>query len=134
MEKITSLAHLQACAVAAKGFVSGLVAELAEAMTAAVSELAAAKADKAAAVAISIPAVGWQSDSGDYPYYYDIVVADATAQDRAAVTIAPASIDVAIACGLCPTNETMAGKIRVRAKSVPAAALAAEYWLTQGKE
>ena len=134
MEKITSLAHLQACAVAAKGFVSGLVAELAEAMTAAVSELAAAKADKGATVAVSIPAAGWQSDSGDYPYYYDIVAAGVTARDRAAVAIAPAGIDVAVACGLCPTNETMAGKIRVRAKSVPAAEIAAEFWLMQGKE
>ena len=57
-----------------------------------------------------------------------------TARDRAAVAIAPAGIDVAVACGLCPTNETMAGKIRVRAKSVPAAEIAAEFWLMQGKE
>ena len=134
MEKITSLAHLQACAVAAKGFVSGLVAELAEAMTAAVSELAAAKADKAAAVAISIPTAGWQSDSGDYPYYYDIVATGVTARDRAAITIAPGSLGTAKTCGLCATNETMAGIIRVRSTSIPAAEIAAEYWLTQGKE
>ena len=40
----------------------------------------------------------------------------------------------AIACGMSPTNQTLAGKIRVWAKTAPAAAISAEYWLNQGKE
>jgi len=57
-----------------------------------------------------------------------------TAHDRATITIAPASIGTAASCKLCPTNETLAGKIRVRSVSVPAKSIAAEYWIEQGKE
>ena len=57
-----------------------------------------------------------------------------TAKDLADIAIAPNSMDVAIECGMCPTNETLAGKIRVWARSVPTEAIAAEYKLNQGKE
>lgn len=82
---------------------------------------------------VTIPTTGWGSDStADYPKYYDIAVTGVTASDRANVDIATASMSKAVACGLCQTCETLAGKIRVRAVSVPAAAITAQYWVEKG--
>lgn len=87
------------------------------------------------ATPITIPTSGWQSDStAGYPKYYDISVTGITAKDRAEITISHSSLDTAKTCGLCPTNETLAGKIRVRAASIPTAAISAEYWIMDGKE
>lgn len=135
MSKITVFEHLKACAEEARDHAGGLVAKLAKTATEAIEELEQAKADKAQSVAITIPATGWASDSGgDYPHYYDIAAEGVTANDRAAITIAPGSLGTAKTCGLCATNETMAGKIRVRAIQVPAEAISAEFWIEDGKE
>lgn len=135
MSKITVFEHLKACAEEARGYAGGLVAKLAKTATEAIEELEQAKADKAQSVAITIPTTGWASDSGgDYPHYYDISAEGVTANDRAAITIAPGSLGTAKTCGLCATNETMAGKIRVRAIQVPAEAISAEFWIEDGKE
>lgn len=135
MSKITVFEHLRACAEEARDYAGGLVARLAKTATEAIEELEQAKADKAQSVAITIPATGWASDSGgDYPHYYDIAAEGVTANDRAAITIAPGSLGTAKTCGLCATNETMAGKIRVRAIQVPAEAISAEFWIEDGKE
>ena len=135
MSKITVFEHLKACAEEARDYAGGLVAKLAKAATEAIEELEQAKADKAQSVAITIPATGWASDSGgDYPHYYDIAAEGVTANDRGASTIARGSLGTAKTCGLCATNETMAGKIRVRAIQVPAEAISAEFWIEDGKE
>lgn len=135
MSKITVFEHLKACAEEARDYAGGLVAKLAKTATEAIEELEQAKADKAQSVAITIPATGWASDSGgDYPHYYDIAAEGVTANDRAAITIAPGSLGTAKTCGLCATNETMAGRIRVRAIQVPAEAISAEFWIEDGKE
>lgn len=135
MSKITVFEHLKACAEEARDYAGGLVAKLAKTATEAIEELEQAKADKAQSVAITIPATGWASDSGGgYPHYYDIAAEGVTANDRAAITIAPGSLGTAKTCGLCATNETMAGKIRVRAIQVPAEAISAEFWIEDGKE
>lgn len=135
MSKITVFEHLRACAEEARDYAGGLVAKLAKTATEAIEELEQAKADRAQSVAITIPATGWASDSGgDYPHYYDIAAEGVTANDRAAITIAPGSLGTAKTCGLCATNETMAGKIRVRAIQVPAEAISAEFWIEDGKE
>lgn len=90
---------------------------------------------KPSAASVTIPTTGWGSDStAGYPAYYDITVAGVTVKDRANVTIAVGSLATAEACGMCPTNETLAGKIRIRAVSVPTAAISAEYWIEKGKE
>ena len=82
-------------------------------------------------VSLSLPAKGWTNGSGvtGYPYYYDVTVSGATADDVATVTIAPASLGTAIACGLCPACETRAGAIRFFAASAPAAAITGNYIL-----
>lgn len=135
MSKLTVFEHLEACAEAAKNYATGLFGELAQTVTEAIGELNSVKANKAEAVGITIPATGWQSDSGgDYPHYYDITAEGVTASDRAEITIAPGSLGTAKTCGLCATNETMAGKIRVRAINVPTEAISAEFWIEDGKE
>lgn len=112
--------------------VSGLGQDFAEMVSLTTQELAG-KQDKRSAVAVTLPVSGWGSDStADYPRYYDITVSGVTARDRANVDIAPAALGTAAACGLCPTCETLAGKIRLRARTVPAAAIAAEYWIEKG--
>lgn len=136
MGKMTRIEHLKACAEAAKRFTNGLVAELAQTITDAMQEMENVKADKQDSVSITIPTTGWGIDeaSESYPNYCDITVAGVTAKDRVDIAIAPGSMDTAIDCGLCPTNETQAGKIRVWARTVPAGAISAEYRLSQGKE
>ena len=133
---MTRIEHLKACAEAAKRFTNGLVAELAQTVTDAMQEMENVKADKQDSVSITIPTTGWGIDeaSESYPNYCDITVAGVTAKDRVDIAIAPGSMDTAIDCGLCPTNETQAGKIRVWARTVPAGAISAEYRLSQGKE
>ena len=136
MGKMTRIEHRKACAEAAKRFTNGLVAELAQTVTDAMQEMENVTADKQASVSITIPTTGWGIDeaSDSYPNYCDIPVAGVTAKDRVDIAIAPGSMDTAIDCGLCPTNETQAGKIRVWARTVPAGAISAEYRLSQGKE
>lgn len=134
--ELTAIEHLNACAVAAKNFINGMIGQLAGMVTDGLEELEEIKADKAQAVSITIPAEGWGNETSvaNYPNYYDVQATGVTAADRASVTIAPNSQETAIACGLCPTNETLAGKIRIRAASIPKQSMAAEYWIEQGKE
>ena len=135
MGKLILQEHLKACAEAAKNFANGLMGQVLQAVTDALGEMDIVKADKPEAVAITIPVEGWQEDdSEEYPVYYDIPAAEATALDRASVTIAPSGMAAAIACGMCPTNQTVPGAIRIRAATAPAEEIPAEYWLEQGKE
>lgn len=136
MSKITALEHLRACAVASRDFVTGLIGEVAGTVADALEELEQAKANKTSSTAVTIPATGWGTDSGvaAYPRYYDIAVTGVTTKDRAEISIAPGSLEAAKNCGICPTSETLAGKIRVRAAKAPTAAIAVEYWLENGKE
>lgn len=91
---------------------------------------------KGESIAVTIPTTGWVKDAtyADYPYCYDIAVSGITAKDRVGITIAPGSLANAVACEICPTNNTMANKIRLWTKTVPTAAISAEYWLDQGEE
>lgn len=107
-------------------------------------DLELGKENKVSPVSITIPAEGWASEEIDetgeeeteasYPFYYDVAAAGVTAKDSADVTISRASLDAAVGCGLCPTSETMEGKIRLRAMKAPTKAMAAEYRLRSGKE
>ncbi len=119
----------------AKSYTASHISELAQATTELFEEVDAVKLDKPQAVAVSIPATGWQTDAAEdaaYPLYCDISVSGLTPVDIADVRIAPGSQPAAIACGLCTTSETLAGVIRLRAVSAPAEALAAEYVITKG--
>lgn len=136
MGKVTLAEHLKACAEAAKNFTNGLVGQLAQTVTEALEEFEKVKADKPDSVAVTIQTAGWQEEGSvaAYPVCYDIAVEGVTAKDRASVTIAPGSMAAAVACKMCPTCETTAGAIRIRAKSAPTTPISAEYWLEAGKE
>ena len=124
LNKLVKLSHLR----------SGLI-WLAGAVTEALEEMAAAKADKPSAVSATLPATGWNRDgSSAYPYYYDLAAAGVTAADIASVTVSPSGIGVAVACGLCPTNETIVDAIRFRSYEVPMATIAVEYEIAKGSE
>lgn len=131
---LSSLARLKGAADGNASAVSDLGKDLATLAELTAGDLSK-KQDKQTSTSCSIPTTGWAKDAtADYPHYYDLLVSGLTAKDRAEVTLAPASLKTAVKCGLCQTCETLAGKIRLRAASVPSAALTVEYWIEQGKE
>lgn len=137
MGKFILIEQLRACAEASKNFVNGLIGEVAGTVADALEELDTVKSDKSEAVAFTIPTTGWaeaDDEVMEYPYYYDHPVTGLTAKDRATVTIAPQSVNIAREVGICTANETIAGAIRLRSTTVPTEAMQAEYWIDQGKE
>ena len=88
------------------------------------------KQDVTAAVSFTIPVDGWGEDDSSPGYFYcDIPIAGLLATDIVDVTPQPESHSVARAAGFIPT-ESMAGKLRLRAASVPTAAIKAQYHIT----
>ncbi|MCM1236292.1 MAG: hypothetical protein NC489_39935 [Ruminococcus flavefaciens] len=134
--KTTTETQLEAAMQKIKGLLSQIIQATAKdikALTAADVGAAAANHTHISATSATIQKTGWKSDStATYPNYYDIAVSGVTASDRASVDIAPAALSTAADCGLCPACETLAGVIRLRAVSVPAAAMAATYWVEKG--
>ncbi len=132
---LTLTSQIKTALQKAKSYTASHISELAQATTELFEEVDAVKLDKPQAVAVSIPATGWQTDEAEgaaYPLYCDISVSGLAPVDIADVRIAPGSQPAAIACGLCATSETLAGVIRLRAVSAPTEALAAEYVITKG--
>ena len=132
---LTLTSQIKTALQKAKSYTASHISELAQATTELFEEVDAVKLDKPQAVAVSIPATGWQTDEAEdtaYPLYCDISASGLTPVDIADVRIAPGSQPAAIACGLCATSETLAGVIRLRAVSAPTEALAAEYVITKG--
>ena len=132
---LTLTSQIKTALQKAKSYTASHISELAQATTELFEEVDAVKLDKPQAVAVSIPATGWQTDEAEgaaYPLYCDISVSGLAPVDIADVRIAPGSQPPAIACGLCATSETLAGVIRLRAVSAPTEALAAEYVITKG--
>lgn len=132
---LTLTSQIKTALQKAKSYTASHISELAQATTELFEEVDAVKLDKPQAVAVSIPATGWQTDEAEdaaYPLYCDISVSGLTPVDIADVRIAPGSQPAAIACGLCATSETLAGVIRLRAVSAPAEVLSAEYVITKG--
>lgn len=145
MKNATLMEHLRSTAEAAKNFTGGLVAEVLQAVTEAQREIAEVKADKPTATAVTLHVDGWTSIEGElpedealedvaYPWRFDIHVEGLEVQDRADVTVAAGSAAAAASCGLCPTTETLAGTIRLRAYRKPEEPIEAEYWICTGKE
>lgn len=136
MSKIPILPQLKKALEAAKSFTAGLLSEFATTTAGAIEEVEALKVDKRNAVTVTIPTSGWVSDTSvsAYPYKYEISVSSVTAKDFCIINIAPSSQAAAKACRLCPTNETIAGKIILRATKIPTSSIMAEYWLEKGKE
>lgn len=132
--KLTMLEHLQKVAQKSKDFTAELISQIAEATSSALTEVHALKADRFEAVSFSVPTLGWETEEmGQYKYYIDIKVDDITAKDLVTVNISPVGQVTAIACGLCPTNETLQGLFRLRAEAIPNSEISAEYWVMSGK-
>lgn len=123
-EKLTTLSQLRAVSQKSKD----LAAQVADAAAAALDEMDGVKADKTEFVSFSIPATGWKTDSSvpGYTNYIDIEISGLTAADYVAVDVAPASSVVARAANFVAT-ESRAGILRLRAASVPTAAISAQY-------
>lgn len=123
-EKLTTLSQLRAVSQKSKD----RAAQVADAAAAALDEMDGVKADKTEFVSFSIPATGWKTDSSvpGYTNYIDIAISGLTAADYVAVDVAPASSVVARAANFIAT-ESRAGILRLRAASVPTAAISAQY-------
>lgn len=123
-EKLTTLSQLRAVSKKSKD----RAAQVADAAAAALDEMDGVKADKTEFVSFSIPATGWKTDSSvpGYTNYIDIAISGLTAADYVAVDVAPASSVVARAANFVAT-ESRAGILRLRAASVPTAAISAQY-------
>lgn len=123
-EKLTTLSQLRAVSQKSKD----RAAQVADSAAAALDEMDGVKADKTEFVSFSIPATGWKTDSSvpGYTNYIDIAISGLTAADYVAVDVAPASSVVARAANFVAT-ESRAGILRLRAASVPTAAISAQY-------
>lgn len=123
-EKLTTLSQLRAVSQKSKD----RAAQVADAAAAALDEMDGVKADKTEFVSFSIPATGWKTDSSvpGYTNYIDIAISGLTAADYVAVDVVPASSAVARAANFVAT-ESHAGILRLRAASVPTAAISAQY-------
>lgn len=113
---------------------SSAVSALAQATSDALDEVDAIlqeKLDLVSPVSFTIPTTGWKTDSAvsGYTKYYDLAVDGLLASDIVAVDVAPASTDTARAANFTNT-ETLTGVLRLRAKSVPTAAITAQYHIT----
>ena len=74
--------------------------------------------------AVVIPTSGWSDGVlGLYTKYIDVSVSGILAIHNPAVVLDVASQEVALACGLCSTVESLEGKLRFRSKSVPESAM-----------
>ncbi len=123
-EKLTTLSQLRAVSQKSKD----RAAQVADAAAAALDEMDGVKADKTEFVSFSIPATGWKTDSSvpGYTNYIDIAISGLTAADYVAVDVVPASSAVARAANFVAI-ESRAGILRLRAASVPTAAISAQY-------
>lgn len=123
-EKLTTLSQLRAVSQKSKD----RAAQVADTAAAALDEMDEVKADKTEFVSFSIPATGWKTDSSvpGYTNYIDIAISGLTAADYVAVDVVPASSAVARAVNFVAT-ESRAGILRLRAASVPTAAISAQY-------
>lgn len=127
-EKLTTLSQLRAVSQKSKD----RAAQVADTAAAALDEMDGVKADKTEFVSFSIPATGWKTDSSvpGYTNYIDIAISGLTAADYVAVDVAPSSSAVARAADFTST-ESMAGVLRLRAASVPSAAISAQYHIIE---
>ena len=115
-----------------------IIFELGNAFQGTMVEIEEAINDFPIASSISISTQGWQSvtpanSMGDYEYYYDINHDTIDSSDLPVVTVAPTSLEVAADCGLCPTCESLNGKIRLYAKSIPDNTISVSCWVIKGQ-
>jgi len=91
------------------------------------------EANSPVARALTLTKDGWVKNSGDdsYPYQYELMVENVTAESRADVEFDSASLAVAMACGVDARTETGAGKVLFRSFSAPATGLTGILYITK---
>lgn len=114
-----------------RGTFEGRIGDLAEATAQSVDEIDGIlheKQDINSKVAFTIPTTGWGTDSSvpQHPKFIDITVSGLLETDIVAVDVAPGSSEIARAANFTNT-QSYAGKFRLRAASVPTAAISAQY-------
>ena len=72
------------------------------------------------------------SESSEFIYYADIIVAGLTANDYAEVNFDRTSQKITAEANLCLSGETMSGKIRIYAENIPTDSISGEYVITKG--
>ena len=81
---------------------------------------------------VTIPNTGWVAttpEDDEYPYTLEIEAAGVLESHNANVTIDLLSVPVAVACGLCPTMQTLTGKLKFWAREVPSSAISTHMTL-----
>lgn len=129
MEKAFTLNQADNAMSASKQFTATVAATAA----AAIEEVDNSKQDKISSVSVMLSTTGWQTDSDEYPCFYDIADSSVTAADRADVTLL-ANENTANKCRFDPKTTTYEGHIRIRAKVAPTEVISAEYQIIGGKQ
>lgn len=123
--------------------IQGLTGQLAGALQEVencLNELDAVKANIAVRQGFTLAADSWNDDlnedapATEYPRRYALAVEGVTANSRIDAVLDAASVDVAAACGLCPTTETADGLVIFRSRSAPATSISGQLYITQGAE
>lgn len=86
------------------------------------------KQDISAVISFTIPVTGWKSDASisSYPQYYEVAVPGLLETDVVEVTVSPTSSRIALEAGFTLT-QSFDGRFRLRAISIPAQAILAQY-------
>ncbi len=123
------------------GDIQGLTGQLAGALQEVencLNELDAVKANTAVRREFILFPASWSEEMemetpiAKYPHRYVLEVAGVTPNSRIDAVLDASSIDVAAACGLCPTTETADGIVIFRSRSAPTANLSGQLYITQG--
>lgn len=83
------------------------------------------KADKPINAFVLIETVSWESDSEEYPYYYNIPIEGASSADRADVRFSDDSQEAAKKCEFSTEVTVTDGIVKIRAKHIPETVLSA---------
>lgn len=125
------------------GDIQGLTGQLANALQEVencLNELDTVKANIAVRQEFTLSATGWSegveedASAGEYLRHYSLAVEGVTANSRIDAVLDSASVEIAAACGLCPTTETADGVVIFRSRSAPTANLSGQLYITQGAE
>lgn len=85
--------------------------------------------------AFTIAANAWQensSETSEFVYYADITVSGLTVNDYAEVNFNRTSQNIIATANICPSGDTMSGKIRIYAKNIPTDSISGQYIITKG--
>lgn len=128
--------HVKSIKITAEAAAAGVL-QLSDALNQSVTEIEAALNDLPSAASITILPTDWNLDStinSPYQYYYDIVDSTVKSTDLPIVSVAPSSLDTAADCELCPTCESLTGRIRLYSKSIPSTSIVVECWIVKGMD